>query len=150
MQAFRFVASHFSSRRNCAKGIFMKIEHIGFCVKEPISIGHWYAENLGLRIIRELGDNSDGVVFLRDNSSGSIIEFGRIKDVEPFVPQYSNPIQIHIAFECDDPYKTALLLQTKGGILVGESQRAEAKNERYIVKDPWGYTIQLINRINRL
>ena len=38
----------------------MKIEHIGFLVDNPISMGNWWVANLGFKILRQLGNDEDG------------------------------------------------------------------------------------------
>ena len=35
----------------------LNIEHIGICVAAPISMGEWYRDNLGFKIILCAGDN---------------------------------------------------------------------------------------------
>lgn len=128
----------------------MRIEHIGFLVSEPISIGNWYKEYLNLKIIKSFGNNEEGAVFLKDAKTGTILEFGKFKETLNFNYNELKPLQIHIAIECQDPLELAKKLESAGAMIIGESPKAEVKNERILVKDPWGITIQLINRINKL
>ncbi|MBN1409443.1 MAG: VOC family protein [Spirochaetales bacterium] len=128
----------------------MRIEHIGFLVSQPIAMGDWYEKHLGLKKIRSLGDNEQGVVFLRDDGTGTVLEFGRLKGRSVFNYNNMDPLLIHIAIECQDPTGLAKKLEAAGAEIIGESPMAEGANERMLVKDPWGITIQLINRVNRL
>ena len=128
----------------------MKIEHIGFLVSEPISMGNWYKEHLGLRIIRSFGDNEQGAVFLKDDKTGTVLEFGKLGNIPMFDYNKMDPIQIHIGIECPDPMGLAKKLELVGAKIIGASPLSEAYNERILVKDPWDITLQLINRINKL
>jgi hypothetical protein len=128
----------------------MKIEHIGILVTAPISIGNWYNEHLGLKIIRQLGTDDDGVTFLQDKETEIVIEFAKLKEIAVVDFNNFDPLQLHIAIECDDPLNLSSKLEKVGATFIGESARADAKNERILVKDPWGITIQLINRKNKL
>jgi predicted enzyme related to lactoylglutathione lyase len=128
----------------------MKIEHIGILVSAPVTIGNWYNKHFNFEIIRQLGTDEDGVTFLKDNETNTVLEFAKLKEVLVFDLNELNPLQIHIAIECDDPIKLSQKLSKYGAKIIGESTRAEGKNERILIKDPWGVTIQLINRKNKL
>ena len=128
----------------------MKIEHIGVLVKAPVSMGNWYSEHLKLEILRQLGTDEDGVTFLKDTESGTVLEFARLPEIRVTDFSAFDPLQLHIAIECDDPIGMSEALEQVGAVVVGESARAEGANERMLVKDPWGITIQLINRMNKL
>src|SRR5512139_2910595 len=44
----------------------MKLEHIGLCVDEPLSMAEWWVNNLGFRYKLKLGTDNDGVAFITD------------------------------------------------------------------------------------
>jgi glyoxylase I family protein len=129
---------------------YMHLEHLGFFVSEPISMGNWYRDNLGLRILKSSGDNEHGSVFLKDDKTGSVLEFGRRKEVPVFDYTSFDPLQVHIAFDCPDPLAAARRLISAGASLVGELPQTNAPVAIMHVKDPWGVTIQLINRVQKL
>ncbi len=128
----------------------MNIEHIGICVTAPISMGKWYRDNLGFRIIRSAGDDTDGVSFVIDGESNTILELGKLPEGPPLDGRSLLPLQLHIAIECEDPTTEAERLIDVGAELVGESPRNKYKGEKILIRDPWGYTIQLVNRENKL
>jgi hypothetical protein len=127
----------------------MKIEHIGFLVDNPISMGNWWAANLDFKILRQLGNDEDGVTFIKDNGN-TILEFGKIITKETFNFNKIKPLQIHIAIECENPEMESRRLIKNGAKLIGESQRTEYKGEMILIRDPFGAVIQLINRKNKL
>jgi catechol 2,3-dioxygenase-like lactoylglutathione lyase family enzyme len=128
----------------------MKIEHIGIMVPKPISAGNWYNKHLGLAVIRQLGSDEEGVTFLRDNETDTVIELAKLSEIPDFDFNELDPLHLHIAIECDDPAGLSSELEKAGASIIGESARAEAANERILVKDPWGITIQLIILIERI
>ena len=128
----------------------MKIEHIGICVAAPISMGEWYRDNLGFKIIRSAGDDIDGVSFVVDGEGKTILELGRLPEGPPLDGRSLLPLQLHIAVECEDPSAEAERLIDAGAELLGESPRNRYKGEKILIRDPWGYTIQLVNRKDKL
>jgi hypothetical protein len=128
----------------------MKIEHIGFLVPEPVSMRTWHNRHIGLEIIRMAGTDEDGVVFLRDTDSNTTIEFGRMQGYRPLDFNAFDPLQVHLAVECENPAELASVSQKAGATIVGESARNDYTNEKILVRDPWGFVLQLINRKRKL
>ncbi len=113
-------------------------------------MGKWYRDNLGFRIIRSAGDDTDGVSFVIDGESNTILELGKLPEGPPLDGRSLLPLQLHIAIECEDPAAEVERLIKAGAELVGESPRNKYKGEKILIRDPWGYTIQLVNRENKL
>jgi len=128
----------------------MNIEHIGMCVEAPVSMGVWYRDNLGFAIIRSAGNDQDGVTFLADSAGSTVLELGRLPEGPPLDARGLQPLQLHIAVACENPSVEAARLVGVGAKLVGESPRNSQPGEKILVRDPWGYTIQLVNRQERL
>jgi hypothetical protein len=128
----------------------MKIEHIGICVSAPIQMGKWYRDNLGFQILRTSGTDTEGVVFLLDSEGKTVLEFGRLSEIPPLDVRSFLPVQLHIAVECAEPIREAKRLVAAGAELVGESPRNAYQGEKILVRDPWGMTIQLLNRKEKL
>ena len=128
----------------------MNIEHIGICVEAPVSMGVWYRDALGFAIIRSAGNDQEGVTFLADSAGGTVLELGRLPDVPPLEARGRPALQLHIAVACEDPSVEAARLVRAGAEQVGESPRNSRPGEKILVRDPWGYTIQLVNRQERL
>jgi catechol 2,3-dioxygenase-like lactoylglutathione lyase family enzyme len=127
----------------------MKIEHIGLCVPAPVSMGNWYRDHLGFKMLRQAGDDDDGVSFVAGDD-GTVLELGRLPEGPPLEPRLWTPLQLHLAVECDDPAAEAQRLISAGAKLVGESPRNSRPGEKILIRDPWGFVIQLLNRKEKL
>ena len=113
-------------------------------------MGKWYQDHLGFKIIRSAGNDSDGVSFVVDDEGHTILELGRLPEGPPLNGRSLLPLQLHIAVECEDPIIEAERLFHAGAELLGESPRNSCKGEKILIRDPWGYTIQLVNRKSKL
>lgn len=128
----------------------MRIEHVGLCLPAPISMGHWYKDHLGFEILRSEGDDAEGVCFIVDSAGQTVLELGKLAEGPPLDPRALRPLQLHIAIECDDPTTEAQRLVAAGAEWVGESPRNAYPGEKVLVRDPWGFVIQLLNRQSKL
>ena len=128
----------------------MRIEHVGICVPAPIAMGKWYKDNLDFEIIRHAGDDEDGVSFVVDSAGQTVLELGKLPEGPPLDPHALSPLQLHIAITCDDPTTEAERLVSAGAELIGESPCNAYKGEKILLRDPWGFVIQLINRKDKL
>ena len=113
-------------------------------------MGEWYRDNLGFEIIRRAGDDKEGVSFVVDSAGQTVLELGRLPEGPPLDPHTLSPLQLHIAVACDDPTAEAKQLVAAGAELIGESPRNAYKGEKVLLRDPWGFVIQLINRKDKL
>jgi hypothetical protein len=89
------------------------------------------------------------VVFIADDDI-TIIEFGRLHEIDSINFEKIGYIQIHFTIKCDDPIKLANQLVDKGARLLRESPRYSYKNEKVVIRDPRGTYIQLVNRANQV
>ena len=115
----------------------------------PVSMGNWYRDNLGFSILWQAGNDTDGVSFISDND-GTVLELGKLPAGPPLDPYSLEPLQLHIAIECNNPTHQAERLIAVGAELIGESPRNSYQGEKILVRDPWGFVIQLINRATPL
>ncbi len=127
----------------------MNVEHIGLCIDHPISVAEWWVAHLGFKFLRKLGTDDHGAAFIAD-PHGVVIEFGKLEEVPSLDLSRLQSIQLHFAMECNDPVQEAERLVKEGATSVGESPRNAYKNEKVIIRDPWGNCIQLINRQDKL
>ncbi len=128
----------------------MKLEHIGIAVSAPMDIARWYREQLGCKIIRKSGDNGEGGAFVLDESGNTILEFFRLKSTEPLAVKSSSPLQLHVAFESEDPWKTAERLVENGAKILSRKPEDDADPVMVLLSDPWGLSLQLIRRREKL
>ncbi|MCB0190876.1 MAG: VOC family protein [Anaerolineae bacterium] len=124
----------------------MKIEHIAFNVEDAVSTAKWYAENLGMTIVREANE-SPYIHFLADDSGKSMLEF--YSNPAALVPDYPsmNPLILHIAFVVDDIESTREKLVAAGATAVGETTSAPNGDKLAMLRDPWGLAVQLVTRV---
>lgn len=54
----------------------MKIEHVALNVPEASKMAKWYVENLGLKIVRDVGDTNQTTqtTFIGDDDDETVIE----------------------------------------------------------------------------
>jgi glyoxylase I family protein len=123
----------------------MKIEHVAFNVPDPLAMGRWYVEHLGMTVKRRNVDPPYGH-FLADDSGTVMIEiYGN--DAAP-VPDYASahPLSLHLAFVSDDIESEIRRLVTAGATLVTETQTAPNGDRFAMLRDPWGFAIQFVTR----
>jgi catechol 2,3-dioxygenase-like lactoylglutathione lyase family enzyme len=128
----------------------MKIEHIGFLVPAPVSMGKWYCEHLGFRLLRAAGDDNAGGVFLKDDDSGAVLEFCKVAGKRLADYRVMDPLQAHLAIESPDPYALAERLTAAGATVVEQTPNTPGSTRIVLVRDPWGFVLQLINRVDTL
>ena len=123
----------------------MKIEHVAFNVKDPLAMGRWYVEHLGMKVKRRTVD-PPYAHFLADDSGTVMIEiYGN--DAAP-VPDYesTNPLVLHLAFVSNDLDADVDRLTKAGATQVGERLNAPNGDHLAMLRDPWGFAIQLVTR----
>lgn len=128
----------------------MSIEHIGLSVPDSHAMADWYVKNLGFTELRRGGNRHDGVSFILDQSGRTILELFNLPGVPPLRPDPEHPLQLHLAIDCDDPHAKAIELVEAGAEFIGEAPRNEYQGEKYLVRDPWGTVLQVVNRKRKL
>ncbi len=122
----------------------MKLEHIALNLPDPQAAAAWYAENLGLRIVKANG-SAPFEHFLADDGS-SVLEFYNNPAAE--TPNYAamNPFTLHLAFTTDDIKATQERLLGAGAITPGDIVTTPAGDQIVFLRDPWGVALQLVSR----
>ncbi len=123
----------------------MKFEHAAFQVADPPAMARWYAEHLGAKILRRQ-DKSPFAHFLGDSDGRVYLEIYRNEAFD--VPDYAAipPAHIHMAFEVGDvPAEHARLLAA-GATVDGEMETTPSGDVVTMLRDPWGFTLQLVCR----
>ncbi len=123
----------------------MKIEHVAFNVKDPLSMGRWYVEHLGFSVRRRLVE-PPYTHFLADDSVTVMIEI--YGNSHAPTPDYNNlnPLVLHLALVSEDLKTDAQRLTAAGAMLVDEIQSLPNGDELAMLRDPWGLAIQLVKR----
>jgi len=127
----------------------MRLEHIAFNVDDVAGLAAWYAVNFDMKIVRSF-DEPPHIHFLSDSAGKSLIEI------------YSNPlgevidygahhaVTFHLAFAVDDIESERKRLVAAGATLDGDIDHRTNGDKLAFLRDPWGYTIQLVQRVNRM
>lgn len=123
----------------------MDIEHVGYVVDHPVEAARWYVEHLGMRVVRTSGP-PNFAHFLADSSGGCMIEIYRNPAVR--TPDYRamNPLVLHVAFRSGDVEGDRERLIAVGGAPEGDIIRADNGDVVAVVRDPWGFPVQLARR----
>jgi len=123
----------------------MDVEHVGLAVEDPVAAARWYAQHLGMRVVRSGGPPAHGR-FLADGSGHVMLEVYNNPAVA--VPDYRamDPRVLHVAFETDDVEGLRERLLRAGAAAEGEIVYADDGDVIATLRDPWGLPIQLAKR----
>lgn len=122
----------------------MKLEHFALNVEDPVAMGNWYVEHLGLKVVKQQKE-APYMTFLADDSGRIMIEIYRNPANE--VPPYRkmNPLLVHLAFVSESPAQDKERL-IKAGASLESDQLLEDGSHLVMLRDPWGLALQLCKR----
>ncbi len=123
----------------------VRFEHLGLNVLDPVAAARWYANTLGMRIVRE-GPPPANARFLADRNGHMMLEL--YTNPPDAVPDYNSmdPLLLHVAFMVDDVDAVRQRLIAAGATAVGEADSTPAGDRIAILRDPWGLPIQFVRR----
>jgi len=123
----------------------MRIEHVGYMVQDPPTVAQWYCEHLGFRVARKM-DQSPWTHFLVDGSGRVMLEI--YNNPKARVPDYAamDALILHVAFSVDDVAGERSRLLAAGAAAEGEIAVIGCGDELAMLRDPWGFPIQLAKR----
>jgi glyoxylase I family protein len=125
----------------------MKIEHVGYMVKDPIQVAAWYCQNLGFRVARGM-ETSPFTHFLVDSSGEGMVEI--YNNPAASVPDYASmdPLVFHVAFAVGDEAIETVRdrLLGAGAVIYSDVVVTPAGDQLVMLRDPWGMAIQLTHR----
>jgi glyoxylase I family protein len=123
----------------------MQVEHIAWQVPDPIAAAAWYVEHMGFQVVRR-GKGPTLAHFLGDKSGHVIIEvYNNPAAAMPDYPAMS-PLQLHLAFAVADLAETRDRLVKAGAMLVEDISTTHAGDGIAMLRDPWGFPVQLVKR----
>jgi glyoxylase I family protein len=122
----------------------MKLEHFALNVEEPLAMSAWYAEHVGLKVVRQ-SKEAPFTTFLADDSGRIMIEI--YLNPTDSVPAYRemDPLLVHLAFVSGNPDKDKDRLVQAGATFVTELH-LEDGTHLVMLRDPWGLALQLCKR----
>ena len=123
----------------------MKIEHSAWTVEDPVAVADWYVEHLGMKVVRSGGAPAHAR-FLADSTGRVLLEIYNNPQVA--CPDYRqvDPLLIHLAFAADDVKADRERLLAAGASALSEVSRGESGDEMCMLRDPWGFPIQVLKR----
>ena len=123
----------------------MRLEHIAFNVSDPAGLADWYVANLDMQIVRSVAD-PPYIHFLADSAGKSLIEI--YSNPLGAIIEYADhhPVTFHLAFAVDEMEATRQRLVAAGATLDGDIDTTPGGDRLAFLRDPWGYTIQLVER----
>jgi glyoxylase I family protein len=126
----------------------MYVEHMGICVGHPFEMADWYVRNFDFEILKKSGTKDDGVVFIGDGKGNTVLELYNAPGTGKINFSSLTPLQFHIAIEVESPYEKSLELEKAGAKIEGKP--VSDNDWKYMVRDPWGLTLQILNRQPKL
>ena len=123
----------------------MKIEHVAFNIPDPVTAADWYVKHLGMRAVRSFGPPNHAY-FLADANGQTMIEI--YCNPKAAVPDYGalDPLVLHLAFAVDDVRAACDRLLKAGALSVGGITTADNGDHFAMLRDPWGFPIQVVKR----
>lgn len=123
----------------------LRIEHVGYMVSDPPAVARWYCEHLGFRIARQM-QQSPWTTFLADSSGRVMLEI--YNNPKATVPDYASidSLVLHVAFAVDDVAAQRDRLLNAGATAEGDMMTIACGDQLAMLRDPWGFAIQLARR----
>jgi len=123
----------------------MRVEHIAWQVPDPVATADWYVRNMGFRVARR-GKGPTLAHFLADEFGHVVIEV--YNNPAASMPDYPvmSPLLLHLAFAVSDMAGTRDMLVKVGATVAEDISKTHAGDEIAMLRDPWGFPIQLVKR----
>jgi glyoxylase I family protein len=127
----------------------MIFEHFAINVQDPVVVANWYVEHLEMKVVRQ-GEAPAHMHFLADSTGRVVIEL--YNNPPELIPDYAaqDPQVLHMAFAVEDMEGTIARLEQAGGQLVGGPGKTPAGDTLAMMRDPWGFSIQLVQRVESM
>lgn len=127
----------------------LKLEHFALNVAEPVAMADWYCKNLGMRVVLK-GEGPVHMHFLADATGRVVLEI--YANPPELVPDYPamNPLVLHLAFATADIRTAHQRLVAAGATPLGEIGANPAGDQLAFLRDPWGLTVQLVQRVRSM
>lgn len=125
----------------------MRFEHLAVNVKDARAVMKWYVDTLGLVVKRHIPE-PPYITFLADQDGHMMFEFYEqpTASIADYTAMQANTL--HVAFLVDDIAGTREQWIKAGGTADGEINTTAAGDKLAFVRDPWGFTLQLVQRKN--
>lgn len=127
----------------------MNIEHMALNVADPVRMAEWWVRHLGMRVARRV-DGPTNTHFLADESGRTVLELYHQSRAP--VPDYfaMDPFVLHVAFTAPNLAAERDRLLAAGATSASEVTPTPAGDVLAFLRDPWGVTVQLVQRAQPL
>ncbi|MCY3914413.1 MAG: VOC family protein [Chloroflexi bacterium] len=127
----------------------MRLEHIAFNVDDPAALAAWYVANFNMKMVRSF-DEPPFIHFLADSAGKSLIEIysNPLGNVIDYARRHA--VTFHLAFAVNDIEAERQRLVAAGASLDGDIDHRANGDKLAFLRDPWGYAIQLVQRLTRM
>ena len=127
----------------------MIFEHFAINVQDPVAVADWYVNHLEMEVVRK-ADAPAHMHFLADKTGRVVIEL--YNNPPELIPDYAaqDPQVLHVAFAVEEMDATLQRLQDAGASLFSKPGKTPAGDILSMVRDPWGFAIQLTQRATRM
>ena len=123
----------------------MRLEHVAIQVENPEEVAQWYKANLGFTSRVSL-QKPPHTQFITDSSGSVMLEIYHVPGVA--VPDHRavHRSQLHFAFVTDDVEKDQERLMAAGATPDCPIVNVDDGTRLSFLRDPWGITVQLVQR----
>lgn len=125
------------------------VEHAAWQHPDPVAAAAWYGRHLGFTIARKL-DQAPHTHFLADAAGRVVIEI--YNNPKAPMPDYRtlDPLVLHLAFTVADPIAARDELLAARATLTDDLVTLPNGDRLIMLRDPWGFALQLVSRAKPL
>ncbi len=127
------------------KFINIRPEHFATNTINSRAKAKWYSDNFGMLVLRQ-GGLPDYGTFVSDSGKNMMLEIYQKKEFPVIDYDKINPVSIHLAFEVNNILSAKEKLLKSGAKLVNDISSSASGDDVLVMRDPWGFPIQLIQR----
>jgi catechol 2,3-dioxygenase-like lactoylglutathione lyase family enzyme len=121
-------------------------EHIALNVPDPLAAVNWYADNLGMRVMRK-GGAPTYTTFIADSGGNIMLEFFHNADYPLLESTKINHMSLHLAFMVDNVAAFKMKMLEAAATMVEDITMTPAGDQVLMLRDPWGLPIQFVRRV---
>ena len=126
----------------------LRLEHIGFNVRDVNATAQWYIDTLGFVMVRHTGDATDNQ-FIADSGRNFMLQFY----TRPADPMWDSPASVftqQIALQVDDIAAVQQRLLQAGATSDIDLMINSSGDTVCFLRDPFGIVLELVQRVETM